>query len=83
MNGALFVLSLALFATMLGNGLVIPFIPIYAQEFGAHIPPRELFCFPSLAGLQTVVVEKSSCSGVYFSMLARRLLTSWPIVWSD
>ncbi len=35
MNGALFVLSLALFATMLGNGLVIPFIPIYAQEFGA------------------------------------------------
>ena len=35
MNRALFVLSLALFATMLGNGVVIPFIPIYAQEFGA------------------------------------------------
>ena len=35
MNRPLFVLSLALFATMLGNGVVIPFIPIYAQEFGA------------------------------------------------
>ena len=35
MSGPLFVLSLALFATMLGNGVVIPFIPIYAQEFGA------------------------------------------------
>ena len=35
MNGPLFVLSVALFATMLGNGVVIPFLPIYAQEFGA------------------------------------------------
>ena len=35
MTGPLIVLSLALFATMLGNGVVIPFIPIYAQEFGA------------------------------------------------
>ena len=35
MSGPLFVLSVALFATMLGNGIVIPFIPIYAQEFGA------------------------------------------------
>jgi len=35
MSGPLFVLSAALFATMLGNGVVIPFIPIYAQEFGA------------------------------------------------
>ncbi len=35
MSGPLFVLSVALFATMLGNGVVIPFIPIYAQEFGA------------------------------------------------
>ena len=35
MSGPLLVLSLALFATMLGNGVVIPFIPIYAQEFGA------------------------------------------------
>lgn len=35
MSGPLFVLSMALFATMLGNGVVIPFIPIYAQEFGA------------------------------------------------
>jgi hypothetical protein len=30
------VLSLALFATMLGNGVVIPFMPLYAQQFGAH-----------------------------------------------
>ncbi len=35
MSGPLFVLSVALFATMLGNGVVIPFLPIYAQEFGA------------------------------------------------
>ena len=35
MSGPLFVLSMALFATMLGNGVVIPFIPLYAQEFGA------------------------------------------------
>ena len=35
MIAPLVVLSLALFATMLGNGVVIPFIPIYAQEFGA------------------------------------------------
>ncbi len=35
MSRPLFVLSVALFATMLGNGVVIPFIPIYAQEFGA------------------------------------------------
>ncbi|MGE4092899.1 MAG: MFS transporter [Candidatus Binatia bacterium] len=35
MNGPLFVLSLALFATMLGNGIVIPFIPLYAQKFDA------------------------------------------------
>src|SRR5215475_8447800 len=31
----LFILSLALFCTMLGNGVVAPFLPLYAQQFGA------------------------------------------------
>ena len=31
----LFILSLAIFSTMLGNGIVIPFLPLYAQQFGA------------------------------------------------
>jgi DHA1 family multidrug resistance protein-like MFS transporter len=31
----LFVLAVAIFCTMLGNGLVMPFIPLYAQQFGA------------------------------------------------
>jgi MFS family permease len=35
MNRALFVLALALFATMLGNGIVMPFMPLYAQQFNA------------------------------------------------
>src|SRR5919106_2907577 len=35
MGRALFVLSLAIFATMLGNGVVVPFLPLYAQQFGA------------------------------------------------
>ena len=35
MNRPLFVLALALFATMLGNGIVMPFMPLYAQQFSA------------------------------------------------
>jgi len=35
MTRALFVLALALFATMLGNGVVMPFLPLYAQQFSA------------------------------------------------
>jgi MFS family permease len=35
MNRPLFVLSLALFASMLGNGVVMPFLPLYAQQFAA------------------------------------------------
>jgi len=31
----LFVLSVALFCTMLGTGVVVPFLPLYAQQFGA------------------------------------------------
>ena len=31
----LFVLAIAIFCTMLGNGVVMPFIPLYAQQFGA------------------------------------------------
>jgi MFS family permease len=31
----LFVLAAAIFCTMLGNGVVMPFIPLYAQKFGA------------------------------------------------
>src|SRR3989442_15703923 len=31
----LFILSLAIFSTMLGNGIVVPFLPLYAQQFGA------------------------------------------------
>jgi len=31
----LFILSLALFSTMLGNGVVVPFLPLYVQQFGA------------------------------------------------
>ncbi|MGE0682551.1 MAG: MFS transporter [Candidatus Binatia bacterium] len=31
----LFVLAAAIFCTMLGNGVVMPFIPLYAQQFGA------------------------------------------------
>lgn len=31
----LFVLAVAIFCTMLGNGVVMPFIPLYAQQFGA------------------------------------------------
>src|SRR5215510_12273143 len=31
----LFILSLALFCTMLGSGVVAPFLPLYAQQFGA------------------------------------------------
>lgn len=30
----LFVLATAIFCTMLGNGVVMPFIPLYAQQFG-------------------------------------------------
>ena len=29
-------LALAIFATMLGNGVVMPFIPLYSQQFGAE-----------------------------------------------
>ncbi len=36
MRRGLFVLSLAIFATMLGNGVVMPFIPLYSQQFGAE-----------------------------------------------
>src|SRR5262245_8615481 len=47
----LFVLAAAIFCTMLGNGVVMPFIPLYAQQFGiaslgavvlfsAHSAPR-------------------------------------------
>lgn len=32
-NRALFVLSLAVFATMAGNSMVIPFLPLYVQQF--------------------------------------------------
>ena len=35
MTRSLFVLALALFATMLGNGVVMPFLPLYAQQFSA------------------------------------------------
>jgi MFS family permease len=35
MNRPLFVLSLAIFASMLGNGVVMPFLPLYAQQFAA------------------------------------------------
>ena len=35
MTRPLFVLALALFATMLGNGIVMPFLPLYAQQFSA------------------------------------------------
>jgi MFS transporter, DHA1 family, multidrug resistance protein len=35
MTRPLFVLALALFATMLGNGIVMPFMPLYAQQFSA------------------------------------------------
>ena len=35
MTRGLFVLGLAIFATMLGNGVVMPFIPLYSQQFGA------------------------------------------------
>ena len=35
MTRPLFVLALALFATMLGNGVVMPFLPLYAQQFSA------------------------------------------------
>ncbi len=35
MSRPLFVLALALFATMLGNGIVMPFLPLYAQQFSA------------------------------------------------
>lgn len=31
----LLVLAIAIFCTMLGNGVVMPFIPLYAQQFGA------------------------------------------------
>ena len=31
----LLILSLAIFSTMLGNGIVVPFLPLYAQQFGA------------------------------------------------
>lgn len=31
----LFVLAVAIFCTMLGNGVVMPFVPLYAQQFGA------------------------------------------------
>src|SRR5215510_1151358 len=31
----LFVLAVAIFCTMLGNGIVVPFLPLYAQQFGA------------------------------------------------
>ena len=31
----LFVLGVAIFCTMLGNGVVMPFVPLYAQQFGA------------------------------------------------
>lgn len=31
----LFVLAAAIFCTMLGNGVVMPFVPLYAQQFGA------------------------------------------------
>ena len=36
MTRGLFVLALAIFATMLGNGVVMPFIPLYSQQFGAE-----------------------------------------------
>ena len=32
-NRALLVLSLAVFATMAGNSMVIPFLPLYVQQF--------------------------------------------------
>ncbi len=35
MTRGLFVLTVAIFATMLGNGVVMPFIPLYSQQFGA------------------------------------------------
>ena len=31
---AVFVLSLAVFATMAGNSVVIPFLPLYVHQFG-------------------------------------------------
>ena len=31
---ALLVLSLAVFSTMVGNGMVVPFLPLYVQQFG-------------------------------------------------
>ena len=47
----LFILAVAIFCTMLGNGIVVPFLPLYAQQFGvaslgagilfsAHSAPR-------------------------------------------
>lgn len=36
MTRGLFVVSAAIFATMLGNGVVMPFIPLYSQQFGAE-----------------------------------------------
>jgi MFS transporter, DHA1 family, multidrug resistance protein len=32
-NRALLVLSLAVFSTMAGNSMVIPFLPLYVQQF--------------------------------------------------
>src|SRR4051812_33646978 len=33
-QGTLLILSLAVFVTMVGNSMVIPFLPLYVQQFG-------------------------------------------------
>ena len=72
MTRPLFVLALALFATMLGNGVVIPFMPLYAQQFGARGAAIGLLFGSSLWLLSawTESLHATLGSGFFFVLLA-------------